>query len=149
MTVYLTDESDTAATIDHDNLVSLARLVVREQRVPEDMEVSLLLVDRETIATMNERHLGKPGVTDVLAFPIDLPGETPPDVPAVLGDVMLCPDVAATQGERAGHGLRGELELLVVHGILHLLGWDHDTPEAERDMFGRTDELLALHRSPS
>lgn len=145
MAVYLTDEQD--VPVDHEDLVALARLVVREQRVPEDMELSLLLVDEGTIAAMNHKHMGKRGPTDVLAFPIDLPGETPPEIPAVLGDVMLCPTIAARQGAEAGHGTQAEVQLLTAHGILHLLGWDHHTPDDEQRMFGRTDELLQLHRA--
>lgn len=145
MAIYLTDEQDDVL-VDHEDLVAVARLVTSAERVPEDMELSLLLVDEPTIAAMNEQHLGKPGPTDVLAFPIDMPGETPPDAPAVLGDVMLCPGVAAVQGATAGHGTQAELQLLTVHGILHLLGMDHADPEEERVMFGRTDELLARHR---
>lgn len=145
MAVYLTDEQD--VPVDHKDLVALAQVVVREQRVPGDMEVSLLLVDQATMAAMNQQHMGRAGPTDVLAFPIDLPGETPPEIPAVLGDVMLCPTIAVGQGADAGHGTQAELQLLTAHGILHLLGWDHHTPDDERRMFGRTDELLTLHRA--
>lgn len=148
MAVYLTDEQSDE-TVDHEDLVALARLVITEERVPSDMEVSLLLVDVATISVMNAEHMDKDGPTDVLAFPIDLPGESPPDSPAVLGDVMLCPTIAAQQATTAGHATQAELQLLVVHGILHLLGMDHAEPEEERVMFGRTDELLALHRAAS
>ncbi len=117
--------------------------------IPEEMEISLLLVDRDTITAMNRQHMDKDGPTDVLAFPIDLPGESLPNVPSVLGDVMLCPDVAAEQAVAAGQSLQDELQLLVAHGILHLLGMDHADPEQERIMFGRTAELLAMHRGGS
>jgi len=106
----------------------------------------VLLVDAETIAALNEQHLGGDGPTDVLAFPLDEPGETPPGVPAILGDVVLCPAVAAEQAERADHGPGDEIRMLTVHGLLHLLGMDHASPEQEREMFGRTDELLASYR---
>jgi probable rRNA maturation factor len=145
VTVFLADEQDLA--VPGDRLVSLARHVLQAQRVPDDMEVSLLLVDEPTIAELNEEHLGKPGPTDVLAFPIDLPGETPPDTPAILGDVVLCPKVAVDQAPRFGRTGDEELELLTVHGLLHLLGMDHADPASEREMFGLTDELLRSFRA--
>jgi probable rRNA maturation factor len=145
--IFLADEQD--VEVDGDDLVALAAHVVRARRVPEDMELSLLLVDRETIAGLNETHLGKAGPTDVLAFPIDEPGEAPPEGPAVLGDVVLCPAVAHEQAAGFGRTPHEELRLLTVHGILHLLGMDHADPEEEREMFGLTDELLGSYQPPS
>ena len=144
MAVFLADEQD--VDVDGDDLVALARHTLRDRRVPEEMECSLLLVDRDTIAQMNETHLGKSGSTDVLAFPIDEPGETPPGPPAILGDVVLCPSVAAAQATRHDRGVQDELRMLTVHGILHLLGMDHADPASEREMFGLTDEILASYR---
>jgi probable rRNA maturation factor len=145
MPIFLADEQD--VTVDTDDLVALAKHVLETRRVPADMELSLLLVDTETIAALNAQHLGKEGPTDVLAFPIDEPGESPPDVPAILGDVVLCPFVAEEQAPRFGRSLQDELRLLTVHGILHLLGMDHADPQAEREMFGLTDDLLASYRA--
>jgi probable rRNA maturation factor len=145
--VFLADEQD--LEVDADDLVALAGHVVDQQRVPPDMELSLLLVDRDTIAGLNEAHLGKQGPTDVLAFPIDEPGESPPDVPAILGDVVLCPAVAYEQASLFGRSPHEELRLLTVHGILHLLGMDHAEPEEEREMFGLTDRLLASYGGSS
>ena len=144
MAVFLADEQEVA--VDGDDLVALARHTLRHRRVPEEMECSLLLVDRDTIARMNEQHLGKSGPTDVLAFPIDEPGETPPGPPAILGDVVLCPSVAADQASRRDHGTQGELRMLTVHGILHLLGMDHADPASEREMFDLTDTILTSYR---
>ncbi len=141
MAVFLADEQH--LTVDADDLIALARHVLHAERVPEDMEVALLLVDEESIGALNEQHLGHEGPTDVLAFPIDQPGETPPDVPAILGDVVLCPAVASAQAPRFGREPRDELRMLTVHGLLHLLGMDHADEAEERAMFGRTDELLA------
>ncbi|MFP4149285.1 MAG: rRNA maturation RNase YbeY [Nitriliruptoraceae bacterium] len=144
MAVYLADEQD--EPVDTEDLLDLARYVLQAQRVPADMEVALLLVDADTIARLNRTHLGKEGPTDVLAFPIDEPGETPPDVPAILGDVVLCPAIAAAQAPGFKRSAHEELRLLTVHGLLHLLGMDHAEPEEERAMFARTEELLASHR---
>ena len=95
--------------------------------------------------------MDKDGPTDVLAFPMDelrpgLVDEEPEE--GVLGDLVLCPEIAATQGETAGHGRDAEIELLTVHGILHLLGYDHAEPEEHREMFGLQDQLLAAWRQP-
>ena len=143
MPVFIADEQDLEA--DADDLLALARHVVDQQRIPADMELSILLVDADTIAGMNAQHLGKSGPTDVLAFPIDEPGESPPDTPAILGDVVLCPAVAYVQADRLSRTPQEELRLLTVHGILHLTGMDHADPAAERAMFGLTDRLLASY----
>ena len=143
MAVFLSDEQ--SVDVDGDDLVRLARHVVAEQRVPEDMELSLLLVDETTISALNLQHMGKEGPTDVLAFPIDEPGEAPPGSPAILGDVVLCPSIASQQAPQTGRSAHDELRLLTVHGILHLRGMDHADPASERKMFGRTDELLASY----
>lgn len=147
MAVFLADEQDVA--VDGDDLVALARHTLRDRRVPDDMECSLLLVDRDTIAELNRQHLGGVGPTDVLAFPIDEPGETPPGPPSILGDVVLCPGVAADQARNRGRTTQEELRLLTVHGILHLLGMDHADPVDEREMFGLTDTILASYGAGS
>lgn len=144
MPVFLADEQD--LEVDAEDLVRLAEHVLEQRRVPDDMEVSLLLVDEVTIARLNEQHLGHDGPTDVLAFPIDEPGESPPVGPAILGDVVLCPAVAHRQAAERGLTGHSELQLLTVHGLLHLLGMDHAEPDEEREMFGLTDRLLAMHR---
>jgi len=141
--VYLADEQ--ADAVDAEDLLDLARYVLASQRVPPEMEVALLLVDRDTIAQLNATHMGRTGPTDVLAFPIDEPGETPPDVPSVLGDVVLCPAIATEQAPRFDRSAHEELRLLTVHGLLHLLGMDHANSEEEREMFALTDRLLAAH----
>ncbi|MEX0592381.1 MAG: rRNA maturation RNase YbeY [Nitriliruptoraceae bacterium] len=129
--------------VDEATLVRLARHVLAQQRVPDDMEVSVLLVDEATMAELNEAHLGQPGPTDVLAFPIDEPGEAVAGGPAVLGDVVLCPAYVEVQAAEHGKSLADELAMLTVHGLLHLLGMDHAEPEEEREMFGLTEKLLA------
>jgi probable rRNA maturation factor len=145
MPVFLADEQD--LEVDVDDLVALADRVLTEQRVPADMEVALLLVDEATIAGLNAKHLGHEGPTDVLAFPIDEPGESPPAGPAILGDVVLCPAIAHRQATERGGAPHDELQLLTVHGLLHLLGMDHAEPNDEREMFDLTDRLLTLHRA--
>lgn len=145
MGLFVADEQ--TAPVDSDRLLQLASFVLADQRVPDAMEVSLLFVDRTTIAELNAHHMGKDGPTDVLAFPIDLPGETRVGEPSILGDVVLCPDVAAAQAADHGVSAAAEMELLVVHGLLHLLGHDHAEPDERATMFALTDRLLSQFRA--
>lgn len=144
MAVFLADEQADGGVpdVDGDDLLALARHVLGEEEVPPDMELAVLLVDRDTMTAMNREHMGGTGPTDVLAFPIDMPGDSPPVGPAVLGDVVLCPAVAREQAASLGRRVQDELRMLTVHGILHLLGMDHAEPDEKQLMFGRTDELL-------
>lgn len=141
--VFLVDEQD--LDVDGEDLLALARHVLTERRVPAEMEVTLLLVDEDTMAELNAAHMGATGPTDVLAFPIDEPGEAVGGEPTVLGDVVLCPAVADAQARERGGGRHQELRLLTTHGLLHLLGMDHAEPVEEREMFALTEELLAGH----
>src|SRR3954451_21055487 len=143
--------------------VSLARLVVDEERVPGQSELSLLFVDRPTIAELNEKFLGGDGPNDVLAVPMgeDLgpPGREPDqggrgpgapgeagEPPTLIGDVVVCPSVAAAQAPEHGVTVDEELALLVVHGVLHLLNYDHADPREEATMPKRERELLDRFR---
>jgi probable rRNA maturation factor len=150
--------------VDVAHFVRLARLVLDAEDVPDDAQVSLMFVDEATIAEYNERFLDVPGPTDVLSFPIDDDlvtagrwpdavgrgpghGSDTPDPPTLLGDVMVCPSYAAGEAARRGRSLQSELELLVVHGLLHLLNYDHAEPEEDARMSSRQDELLSAFRT--
>ena len=141
MAVFVADEQDVA--VDIETLRRLAAFVLAHQRVPDTMELSVLCVAPDVIAELNRHHMDADRPTDVLAFPMDLPGEALGDEPAVLGDVVLCPAVAVEQAPRHGKSATAELELLLVHGILHLLGHDHAEPDERDVMFGLTDRILA------
>ncbi|QIX27351.1 rRNA maturation RNase YbeY [Nocardioides sp. JQ2195] len=148
MTIEVLNESGHELDVHH--LATLSRFVMDEMRVHPQAELCIKAVDEPTIAQLNEQWMEKQGPTDVLAFPMDelrpgLVNEEPEE--GVLGDLVLCPDVAEKQGETAGHGKLAELELLTVHGILHLLGYDHAEPEEHKEMFGLQDDLLARWRS--
>ena len=149
MSIEILNES--GRELDERRLAQLSRFVMDRMRVHPMAELCIKAVDEDTIAQLNEQWMDKEGPTDVLAFPMDelrpgLVNEEPEE--GVLGDLVLCPDVAARQGESAGHGTEAEIELLTVHGILHLLGYDHAEPEEHRVMFGLQDEILAAWRSP-
>ncbi len=110
------------------------------------MELNVLCVDADAMTELNVAHMGADGPTDVLAFPLDAPGEALAGEPSILGDVVLCPEIAARQAAEHGVSEAAELELLLVHGILHLLGHDHADEDERREMFGLTDRLLGAFR---
>jgi probable rRNA maturation factor len=152
MSIEVLNES--GHTLDVDHLVGLSRFVLERMRVHPLAELCIKAVDEDTMAGLNEKWMEGDGPTDVLAFPMDelrpgLVNEEPqtPEDGAILGDLMLCPSVAERQAVTAGHSTDAELELLTVHGILHLLGYDHAEPEEHAEMFGLQDELLAAWRS--
>jgi probable rRNA maturation factor len=148
MTIEILDESGTGIDVKH--LAQLSRFVMDSMRVHPLAELCIKAVDEATITELNEKWMDKEGPTDVLAFPMDelrpgLVDEEPEE--GVLGDIMLCPQIAEQQGATAGHGTLAEIELLTTHGILHLLGYDHAEPEEHAEMFGLQDKLLGEWRS--
>ena len=148
MSIEIIDES--GHDLDVRRLAALARFVMDRMRVHALAELCIKAVDEATIAELNQQWMDKDGPTDVLAFPMDelRPGkvnEEPEE--GVLGDLVLAPAVAERQGEEAGHGREAEIDLLTVHGILHLLGYDHAEPEEHEEMFGLQAELLAEWRA--
>ena len=150
MSIEILNESGT--DLDVRRLSTLARFVMDQLRVHPQAELCIKAVDEDTIAQLNEQWMDKQGPTDVLAFPMDelRPGKvTEEPEEGVLGDLVLCPAVAERQGIEAGHGREAEIELLTVHGILHLLGYDHAEPEEHAEMFRLQDRLLEEWRTPS
>ena len=126
-------------------LTRLCRFTMRRMRLHPATELTVRLVDPETISVLNEQWMGKKGPTDVLSFPMDelTPGKDGEESPeGYLGDIALCPLVAQQQAPAAGHTTRDEIDLLTVHGILHLLGYDHGEPEEHKEMFGIQGRLL-------
>ncbi|HLI42358.1 MAG TPA: rRNA maturation RNase YbeY [Streptosporangiaceae bacterium] len=154
MSVDIANES--GVEVDEAGLAAVARFALDQMRIHPLAELSVLLVDEQAMAELHAKYMDEPGPTDVLAFPMDElrpPGlgggrtEDAGDQPdELLGDVVLCPQVAAEQAVGAGHSTQDELELLCVHGILHLLGYDHADPEEHAAMFGTQDRLLRAWR---
>ncbi|WP_299035408.1 rRNA maturation RNase YbeY [uncultured Pseudokineococcus sp.] len=137
--------NETAHRVDERELADLARHVLDALHVHPQAELSVLVVDEEAMAALHVQHMGEEGPTDVLSFPMDelRPGsDGEPSPPGLLGDVVLCPEVAARQARAAGHSTADELLLLTTHGVLHLLGYDHHEPEEERAMFALQRQLL-------
>lgn len=156
-----------AVAIDVDRWCRLARDVLTAEG--RGGELTLTFVDRAEIAALNEQHLGKPGPTDVLSFPLDareaaaeapggavpnrvftpeLPGpasgSSADEIPVLLGDVVVCPAVARDQAPTHAGSLDDELALLVVHGVLHVLGRDHAEPDEAAEMWAKERELLTV-----
>jgi probable rRNA maturation factor len=153
VSVEINNESGMAA--DEDALRELAQYVIGQMETHPLADLSMLLVDEAHMTNLHEKWMDEPGPTDVLSFPMDelrphsmagpnrsrgRDGDEPE--PVLLGDVVLCPQVAAVQARQHGHSTQAELELLTVHGVLHLLGYDHADPEEEAEMFGLQNELL-------
>lgn len=146
MSVEIANESGVEA--DGPALVALARHVLDAMRIHPQAELSIMLVDESAMADLHVKWLDEPGPTDVLAFPMDelrqpRGDEEAEPVPGLIGDVVICPQVAERQASQAGHSSADELNLLLTHGILHLLGYDHAEPDREREMFGLQTKLLA------
>lgn len=139
------DESGYEPTIDGEEIVDLARYVLGEMRIHPGADLSVMLVDEEIMSDLHVKWMEEEGPTDVLSFPMDEVRPPPPGhepVEGMLGDVVVCPAVAAKQAKTAGHATIEEILLLVTHGILHVLGYDHAEPEEEREMFGLQRKLL-------
>lgn len=144
MSIEINNESSMAAN--DENLSRLGRYVLDRMNVHPQAELSIILVDTLAMEKLHIEWMDEPGPTDVLSFPMDelRPG-TPsqPSAAGMLGDIVLCPQVAEEQAAAAGHGTEDELLLLTTHGILHLLGYDHAEPGEEREMFSLQRELLS------
>ncbi|CAB4579590.1 unannotated protein [freshwater metagenome] len=143
MPVELTNESGVALV--EAELQDVVLFGMSHMRVHPDAELAIVLVDETAMEQLHLQWMGEPGPTDVLSFPMDelrpgRDGETSAE--GILGDIVLCPTVAASQAEAAGHSVMAELSMLTIHGLLHLLGYDHAEPEDEKEMFGLQADIL-------
>jgi probable rRNA maturation factor len=154
VTIEVANES--GVDVDVFALERLARHVLEEMGVHPLVELSIRLVDVDAMTALHEHFMNEPGPTDVLAFPMDELHDQRDDTdsdddapPTLLGDVVLCPEIAKDQAVQAGHATEDELHLLCTHGVLHLLGFDHADQAEEREMFSTQARLLqswAQHR---
>lgn len=139
--------NESGLDVSEEELISVARFTIRKMDVNPGAELSMVLLDTNAMADLHMRWMDLPGPTDVMSFPMDElePGgrpDAPEPGPSMLGDIVLCPQFAAKQAEAAGHSLGHELALLTIHGVLHLLGYDHAEPEEEKEMFALQRRLL-------
>ena len=131
--------------VDEKELADQAAFMLRQLHINPAAELSIMLVDEVAMASLHEKFMDEPGSTDVLSFPMDeLRAGTPnkPSSEGILGDVVICPEVAKRQAVTAGHTTEVEMRLLLTHGILHLIGHDHSEPEEHKIMFGLQTQLL-------
>jgi len=137
--------NESGIEVDESALLRLAAYELDFLRVHPDAELAILLVDEAAMEQLHVQWMDEPGPTDVLSFPMDelRPGSDDEVTPAgLLGDIVLCPQVAVAQAEEAGHSVLDELLLLTAHGMLHLLGFDHAEPDDEKEMFGIQRDIL-------
>jgi probable rRNA maturation factor len=128
--------------LDADAFERLARFVLTMESVPDGTELSIALVDDDEMARLNQQYRGMEGPTDVLSFGCDEPCPTPGDEPITLGDVVIAPAVAEMQAADLGHSVEHELDVLLVHGVLHLLGYDHEADDDAGAMAAREAAIL-------
>lgn len=137
--------NETTADIDLETMRRLAAHVLTNMKVHPDAELAILFVDEDAMEKLHLEWMDEPGATDVLSFPMDelRPGnDDKPSDPGLLGDVVICPTVAAAQAITAKHSTDTEIRWLLSHGILHLLGFDHAEPDEERAMFALQRQLV-------
>jgi len=148
VSVFLADEQ--GEEIDLAGMRDLAELVISSEGYPKDTEVTLLFVDENEMSSYNERFLNRSGPTDVLAFPVEdlLPGLAPDPDPAgpplMIGDVIIAPAYVRRQADEFAVDFDDEMALMVTHGILHLMGYDHQADGDASAMESRETELLGL-----
>lgn len=143
MSIEISNETD--IFVDEVRVLALAAHALDYMKIHRDADLAIGFIDEAAMEVLHVEWMDEPGPTDVLSFPMDelRPGSegqlTPP---GLLGDIVICPQVAAAQAEVAGHATVNEILLLTTHGILHLLGFDHAEPEEEKEMFGLQREIL-------
>ena len=143
MSIEINNES--AVPVDEATIRRLVSYALDVMYVHGDAELAIVLVDETAMEQLHVQWMDEPGPTDVLSFPMDelRPGnEDARTPPGLLGDIVLCPQVAEVQAEAAEHSSLDELLLLTAHGLLHLLGFDHAEPKDEREMFGVQRDIL-------
>lgn len=138
--------NESGAEVDELALVQLARYALDELRIHPLAELSILLVDEAAMAELHQRFMDLPGPTDVMSFPMDElrapePGQAPPR--GTLGDIVICPQFTSAQAPENGREPAEEIQYLLIHGLLHLLGHDHAEAAERSVMFGLNDKIIA------
>ena len=147
MTVVITNEQDIIEIpADWEEKINkVAAICLKEEQIPEEAEVDLLFVDNETIREMNREYRDKDNATDVLSFPMYEADEEIDDEDEILfGDIVISLERAQEQCEEYGHSLEREVMYLLVHGLLHLAGYDHMEEEEKKEMRAQEEKLLAV-----
>ncbi|MEE9964367.1 MAG: rRNA maturation RNase YbeY [Propionicimonas sp.] len=138
--------NESGQDVDTGRLLKLATFALDVLRIHPEAELSVLLVDEDTMSAYHQKFMGEPGPTDVLSFPMDELRSPEPDeepVLGVLGDIVLCPSVTAAQAAASGRTAEEEADYLLIHGLLHLLGYDHAEAAEKKAMFDLNDRIIA------
>jgi probable rRNA maturation factor len=122
-------------------VLKLMQFAIKELGLNSECELTLAFINDEEMAQLHEKWMDLPGTTDVMSFPMDELKPNDPE-PGILGDIVISPLVARAQADKAGHPYEYEVKILAAHGLLHLLGFDHQEPEAEREMFALQEDLV-------
>lgn len=138
MSIEVTNSS--GQLVPSNEVTSLLTFAMTELKLNVDCDLSVGFIDDEYMSELHVKWMEEPGSTDVLSFPMDMP-EHEGDV-VTLGDIMISPLFAATQARAAGHSAEHEIYILAVHGLLHIIGYDHADPEEERIMFALQEEIV-------
>ena len=142
--------NESGVEVDTERLLQLGGFALDALRIHPQSDLSVLLVDPDTMAAYHEKYMDEPGATDVLSFPMDElrspePGKEPPM--GLLGDIVLCPQVTSAQAADFGRTPEEEADYLLIHGLLHLLGHDHAEPGEKKVMFDLNDRIIAAWRA--
>ncbi|MGW7899044.1 rRNA maturation RNase YbeY [Staphylococcus shinii] len=145
--MFTIDFSDHTELVQNEWLTQIDELLTfakKQENIEEEAELSVTFVDKKEIQEINKMYRDKDKVTDVISFALeeDEPEITGLDMPRVLGDIIICTDVAKEQANNYGHSFERELGFLALHGFLHLLGYDHMNEQDEKEMFGRQEQIL-------
>ncbi|MBM2658494.1 rRNA maturation RNase YbeY [Staphylococcus pseudoxylosus] len=145
--MFTIDFSDHTELVQNEWLTQIDELLTfakKQENIEEEAELSVTFVDKQEIQEINKMYRDKDKVTDVISFALeeDEPEITGLDMPRVLGDIIICTDVAKEQADNYGHSFERELGFLALHGFLHLLGYDHMNEQDEKEMFGRQEQIL-------
>lgn len=123
------------------DVLELLRFSIKELGLHPDCELTLAFINDSEMEELHKKWMDLPGTTDVMSFPMDEMKPNDPE-PGILGDIVISPLVARAQAEKAGHSFEHEVKILAAHGLLHLLGYDHQEPEEERTMFTLQEDLV-------
>lgn len=136
--------NETHDDIDIQRVVALGKHLYQGLHIHPESELAVVFVDNDAMSTLHQEWMGLDGPTDVMSFPMDelRPGTQQAPAEGLLGDIVISPEVATEHAERGGHSVADELALLVTHGLLHLMGYDHHDDEEKQQMFSLQDQLL-------
>ncbi len=136
--------NETAFDLDAQRIIALGQHLYQKLHIHPGSELAIVFVDNDAMSQLHREWMGLDGPTDVMSFPMDelRPGTDQQPARGLLGDIVISPEVATEHAVRGGHSVDDEFALLVTHGLLHLLGYDHHDPDEKDEMFRLQHALL-------